>query len=59
MIMNMFSGKSDSVLVDGVIVDGAVGERFLIVVSCAVLLLCGVYTLVMVSCEDKRRKSEE
>lgn len=58
MIINILGGKSDGVLVDGVIVDGVVGEKFLIVVSCAVLMLCGVYILVMASREDKRRKKE-
>lgn len=59
MIMNTFGGHSDGVFAGGIIVDGMVGEKFLIVVSCAVLTLCGVYILVMASREDRHRKSEE
>lgn len=43
---------------DGVIVDGKVGETFLLVVSCAILLLCGIYILIMAFREDKRSKDE-
>lgn len=43
---------------DGVIVGGKVGEKFLLMISLAILLLCGIYVLVMAFREDKRRKSE-